>query len=691
MIGAAIILLTAVSGPCDREWSIILERRLLSLADTVALADSLRRSNTSCARDVGTYLLAFIARRREDLWRQRVEVETQLKHVYRRNPNNPRVFIAYAALKYAQGIRVDALRLLKRAADRAPRANPALTAHERAVVEYLQGRIHQDWWRDWRDYGYLLPTSQGQFNCEPKEYPPPGSLVGLNIACPELFEELMDTFFRSNADLKGESREALEAHYRTALDLDPLYWPAIDALASEFVYERNWTDLEALARSARDRDPTDWRPWAYLGLIAHERGVDSQAVAPFDSARARMSLEILVVYEDLDRLLTIPEQRAFAQQPMAVRERLQEAYWRSREALFLTDEHERRLEHWSRVTAAGLLFREPETGTLGWDTDAGDVWIRYGRPLKMRALAVTNGRGSFWSYGPDPDFVFVHFLTYAPLHTHGEALHWAHRQLQEEPTRYQPVFTDSVIDLQRQIVRFRGTNGRGELLVLARYPDVPRAALETGVTALNDGFATVAQWKGPADRDLPGMSVTLRGLRPGIHYLAVEAFSRSDRVLARSRDTLTVVSADSLTMSDLLIARAVEGPDNANRRRDLRFDYVYGLAIEPGEPVALYWEVYGLAADTNGQVGYDVEVELWNAQDRPFLGRILRAVGRGFRSERPTTRLVYSKSGLARGGIALEWLTLSGEWSEGRYRLQVRIHDRVSNMSYSTSRVIQVQ
>jgi GWxTD domain-containing protein len=679
---------------CGSSWQVVAALEGAGRPDTTAVADSLAATPAACDRAVAAYLRALSPLSGAEDWRRRLDVQTELEHAIGRQGSDPRLLLALGYLRYQQGVRVDARRIIERALDRFATANSAPTRRERAVAVHVLGRLLQDEWRDWRSFGHLRGLSTGRWNCAAfsnerdaltstaagaasaaltVEKPGP---VDINIECPALFESIMDSDFLSDSELKRDARDGLERRFREAIEQDPAYWPPWQALASELVYESRWPDVERLARDAARTFPDDFRPTALLALVAYRQDQPAGAAALFDSALAATPDEIAALYRQPALVLSVAEERAFAAQPEAQREQLGGAYWRSRRVSFLSDGNDRVLEHYARLTEADAIFTIPSLEIAGWNTAPGSAWIRYGRPRKIRDLAVENGRASFWTYGPDPDLVFTRLLTYAEFRVHeyfAGQMQLMHERL---PTRFRPPDVDSVVPIAHQIARFRGDSGNLDLVVVAAAGDALRggsARVEAGVTLLDAEFREVARWRG---RTLPrrSVAVTLRGLRPGQPYnLAVELKDPEHRILRQGRDTLTAdLGAGRPMLSDLLLVGEVGARDGlADSRADLDVRHLAGRVVPAGANLGLVWEVYDLALDSAGAWRYRVRIELRDAEGRSFLARLLD----GGRRRSPTAAIEFDRTRPAAGDRAVEWLNLTGDWKPGRYQVTLRIED----------------
>jgi GWxTD domain-containing protein len=69
-------------------------------------------------------------------------------------------------------------------------------------------------------------------------------------------------------------------------------------------------------------------------------------------------------------------------------------FWQSNDPLYLTDYNERLLEHYSRVAFSNLRFTVEDQDVLGWQSDRGEIVIRYGEPLnRIRFRPFINSGG----------------------------------------------------------------------------------------------------------------------------------------------------------------------------------------------------------------------------------------------------------------------------------------------------------
>jgi GWxTD domain-containing protein len=603
---------------------------------------------------------------------ERTALDSALARAFRRFPNEPRIYIALGYLRYAQGRRVDAGRMLGRAEERFDRAEPTLTNRERAAVAHLQGRIAQDEWRDYRTFGQLSPVSQGRWHCSALELEAQAGgaagIVTFNLACPATFEAIMDTFWQPLRDLRIHQREELEARYRAAIALDTTNTASLWALAGEYIAEADWTRLRELARHGRSQTTR-----LLHALTEYRAGRDSLAAQMFRAAFDEMNEVERDMYLSPQAIMSATEARTFASLPPDMQRELGQSYWRSREVLFLSDENDRLLEHWARVTEADAVFGDHPLGIRGWNTSPGELWIRYGRPLKIRDLLMVTGRGSFWSYGPDPDIVFTRNLTYSQYRVHEEATGALEQIRERAPTRFRPPHLSAVVTMTGQVARFRtARDTTTDLLIVAPYPPTGPEGLTLGFTLLDDQFRRRAEWKG-APTAPSGIEIAVPGLVAGSFNLVVEALESARGVLHQLRDTINTRLGSGFSLSDLLLVRDLRGPPTARSRRALTMDHLHAARIAPGDPVTVYWEVYDPPADTAGRTEYQVAIEVRDASRRPFLARALRTIAGAFQSDGASTRIEYTRTAEVFDSRVIDWVTLSAEWRPGTYEVTVAV------------------
>lgn len=124
--------------------------------------------------------------------------------------------------------------------------------------------------------------------------------------------------------------------------------------------------------------------YVYLGLVYHLLNEDEKASREFDEAMIFLNKDEVKDYKYSSvKLLLEPR---YGSQIDNMNEdqvaNLISNFWQVSDPLVLTSYNERLIEHYSRVAYANLFFGVPGENLPGWQTDRGEILIRYGQPSK---------------------------------------------------------------------------------------------------------------------------------------------------------------------------------------------------------------------------------------------------------------------------------------------------------------------
>jgi len=680
--------------------------RALTRADSLALAERFRGSPPGGDRRCGDLLAGMIqglaSTPSEAEWQDRQRAAELVESALRWSGDEPRLYLAMANLMYNRQARTDAVRMLDRALDRRDRGTP-LRPREVAFDHYLRGVVHADEWRAWRSYGQIPAVGAGQWRCGRSESADISSfssssndytwLVAVNQLCPDRFAENMGTYFKPLTNLKRDELAAMEAAFTRAIETDSTYILPAQALLAEWVYLAEWEKARAVARGLQRRQPDDYRFYLYLGLIEHESGNDSLADPEFGRALARMPDSVLTDFQDIQLLLVPAQLQWLDAQDSYTQQMFRMAFWTTLDPLYLTSANERKLEHYSRLVAADLMFTSPALGERGSRSFAGQMWIRYGRPAHIWELAEPSGRVIFWDLGPGPDIAFLRGAGYHSYRPFDEAVEYANKLAQTSPQIYSTTgLFEAPGPLASQVVRMLDDRGRHELLVNSAWPPDVTAEAQAGLTLLDASFQPVAQWRGKVSSE-PGLAGSVQGLAGGTYSLTVEIWDRAVRQLYRLRDTVSMLPLDdsAFVVSDVLFARGVTPPEGgeATTRTQLGITPLYGQTLEVGQPLGLVWETYRLTGERDGRMQYRVTIEVLDAGRQPVATRLLRGIGLSG-ERRPEARIEYDGNRPMANGRTVEWLELTGDLKPGDYRIVLRLRDENTGREVVRERTLQV-
>ena len=180
-------------------------------------------------------------------------------------------------------------------------------------------------------------------------------------------------------DLTARAERAYDraiGHLTKALEVDPRRRSVYDEMMQIYALKGEYlAALETLDQMYRFF-PEDHELWLYLGLVNYRLGNMEIADRSFTTAFEFMDPVTEAAYNDLSLFLNREEKEIQAADTIAYRSR----YWTSQDPRYLTPYNERKLEHYFRLTYADLLYGSKRLKLRGWETQRGQILIRYGPP-----------------------------------------------------------------------------------------------------------------------------------------------------------------------------------------------------------------------------------------------------------------------------------------------------------------------
>ncbi len=175
-------------------------------------------------------------------------------------------------------------------------------------------------------------------------------------------------------------------HLEKALESDPRRRPVYDDFMRIYTLKGDWEAALERLEAMYAQFPEDPGTWLYLGLAHLRAGNAAAADRSFRTAMTFMTDDEVAAYEDIQLLLTPDERKAYFASPAAYAQQ----FWTSEDPRLLTSYNERRLEHFARLTQADVLYSAPALKLRGWETQRGNILVRYGPPQK-EVYIVPNG------------------------------------------------------------------------------------------------------------------------------------------------------------------------------------------------------------------------------------------------------------------------------------------------------------
>lgn len=686
-------------------------RDALAKADTLAALASLRQL-TSEAPDfaAGWGLLGEVLAQKSSGvatdFGERREADAALRTALRLDSDNPLYLMALGQLMRKQEMYLDARRILERAMDAMEKNPGELPPAERSELWYQRGLFYEDEYLDVRHQVFVsdLPVST-----------PDCATLGtfcMNFTRPKDFNQ----HFRNAASLSNfgeDDFERMADAFRKALEADPTNPGAFRRLAIHLVDRGQYDEAEQLTKDYIQHVPDS--PWGHLllGLIYHRTDRDSVAEVEFDEGLKYAPQSVARHYRDIGPLLREKEAEAYEGTNGAVREQLEDVLWRKSDPLYLTSDNEVRVEHLARVTYADVMFEDPSSGVWGAETERGEIYVRYGPPQRIWAVprdtrkemsaqnfatrqtsgGNTGGRWIFWNYGWDlPNFIFSKFLRQRSVKhvISASSKSLAEDAREVEPAAYSTNF--EMMDHPVQVARFRGA--ADTVVDVDLYAEVPGSQLLDAPDSLDIGFFLFAgtdyeevyQRKLTVPSPPKDQAVTFSvPLPPGNYDFSLEAKANTDKAAVhRGKIKAVPYPRDRVSLSDLVIADAVTPKiDHPRQRRDFALKVNRRLQFQPGDPVALYWEVYGAQTDSDSVAHYNVTVQVTDVKGGGVITKLVGAVGQALGlSGGQGLKLNYEREVQPADGRVPEYMTLGLQTQDpGTYRVRIEVTDEISGQT----------
>lgn len=340
-------------------------------------------------------------------WRE--EAVAALEAASDREADNPAPLLALARIVGEQGLSEYARALLERGVAVAESGAAPVSSALRAELHYELSRAAQAAWRVRANLGRLPAGALMRGSC-PRAAPlagrglpgvedavPAAMLIAWNYLCPAELERILEAHFEPDAAAWAE-HEAMRRSLFAALAADPGHVGANVELLLDLA-ERG-EPRQLLQRARRFAYVSGGHPYARLlsGVALERIGRSEDALSELEAGLQGLTQEEAARIRDVRPLLAPGTAELFWSLEGEDREYAEERFWMPLDPLVSTPVNERFVTHLARAVYAHLRLG-------GGTTDAGGLWIRYGRPLVVRAVGEgTELRTELWEYGQGPAF-----------------------------------------------------------------------------------------------------------------------------------------------------------------------------------------------------------------------------------------------------------------------------------------------
>ncbi len=529
----------------------------------------------------------------------RAEAGKALEHAMARDPDNPAVLLALGRLLRKQGLRDEARGLFERGVRRATREGATTSAGLLAALQYERGSLYEESWLSSRDASVvpataLQPEACAQVRSDPAEgrFASAEELVAWNYMCPERLDEVWETSFRP-VDRSGKSDlDGMMTAFRAAVSAEPTHVGANVGLLLALADQGRWEEMLAGAR--RFAWVTHGHPDGFLlsGLALERLGLPEEAEAQFDSAFKRVPAGEVEELEDIRAVASPAQASAYANLRRADRGAWLDSFWAPLDPVLSTPVNEWRVEHVARTVYAHFRFGSASS-------DAGTVWVRYGRPDHIRAIASgPDVRTEFWDYGEGPDITFRGVAASSNLNLTSEGRSYLRDLRKVLPHRYG---RDGRIAeaLPGQVSRFQGpTEGTTNIEIDTRIPSAFRGvatdSLDLHVYQLGADGEKLSVTTRRVSRGAGTVSI-YSFAPPDVRQVAVEALDSTGHVASMRAEAHFGPRTGSYGWASDLLLTTAEVPSRWEKDRNPLWLHPLALTepVRSGE-IGVYFQVYDL-------------------------------------------------------------------------------------------------
>ena len=458
------------------------------------------------------------------------------------------------------------------------------------------------------------------------------------------------------------------------------------------------------------------------GILRYVGGRVVEAESLYTTALARMSRELALRFRDLGPLLAGADGEAIVELSPADHADAVRRFWSVSDPDPTTSVNEARVEYWTRVARASLLYSD--SWAPHWDMRA-ELYARYGPPehiayqpigipMAQRPKVIDNWygdplngarrvgeedpmwypvRNQVWEY---PRLGIAVLIEDRAISQHFELPRSLYGETDVTPdpavlARNGLVSTgggrgafaplppgEHALPIDAEVSAFQGEKGP-LLLANVAVPGAPGQALHAECVVLDSTEHEVARRARELGASRCDAATTRAGdfafdLPPGRYRVAVSVTDgKGGRGVARQRHELSPLPG-ALALSDIVL---VCGPiETVPVGGSVRLDPNLARRIEGDEPLLAYFEVYALRPDAGGATKFEYEYKVHSLERDP----------------RPWFQRVFSRSGAERinvrapeegvGPTRRQYLSVPVQsLPPGRYRLEVAVRDHGATAS----------
>jgi len=482
--------------------------------------------------------------------------------------------------------------------------------------------------------------------------------------------------------------------YKKAIISDPTFADAHYRFAFIFYEKKMYEKMEEVLLEALKVSPNNKDYYQFLGLCYFRMNRITESIDAYDKAIALMQPEELSLIEAVDLISTPEDGKMFRNVSDENKLAIQYQHWKQRDPLFLTEENERKLEHYGRLAYANLRFSNKLKGIAGWQTAQGNAYIRFGPPTDHYKTwpQMVGGKNPLrpsvasWIYPEfsigfidlnfDGHFKFANGSRFNDL-------------IKKQPERYEFTTPEEQLNFSFSFARFMDEDNKTVLEVYQNIPQDEIYIFETE-SLVRGVFLFDQHWKekhrsvvtNPYFSDYnDSLFVGWERLQvqPGKYTLVVEYQDKYSGRIGQLKKEIEISERENknISMSDIVMAWDIDSQEDEEEltRKGMKLvpntSFVYPLSSE----IPFFFEIYNLTIGADGKTSYRVTFTVKSGDGKKKARFLKRLFGR----EKNPTQIgtSYDYSGRSQTDFIYHSIALSVP-EEGNYRLTVEIEDLIS-------------
>ena len=267
------------------------------------------------------------------------------------------------------------------------------------------------------------------------------------------------------------------------------------------------------------------------------------------------------------------------------------------------------------------------------------------------------------------------------------------RAIGREPSLFE--LRRGTLNFYSALADFRGEQGQTRLEIYYGLP-VPEQSettrFERGLALFDTTWTPVFQKVEPfsnisdhTDKIVDRLTVNIP---PGRYYLGIQVHDIEGNKLGVQKQAIDVESyeGDGLMLSDIELTNRIEEQEADS----LNIIPQPSRSFSAGQPVVIYYEIYGLKKDAFGQTRYQMHYRIAPAQGQVPAVRVLKSVGKllGVISEKEFT-VSYEQVGETESELSYLEIDVTDS-AQGLYELEVKISDLNANAQVAKFTTFQI-